>query len=130
MSSFVLSPSERNNQEISKDSDSLEDEIGEESIQDMNESDSSNNRNSSNIESPVPKFSSKLDLPRLKTNVCKSARLDESEPEQKTNFLHCPTNNFQRRGTVFEIGGFGSTQFMSHSKSTKPTMLHGDLRSK
>lgn len=129
MSLVAFTQHNLNDSQGSKDSDTLRDEIGDESIKDRNESESSSEDNNS-VESPEGKSGNDAEYLKISTQVCKSARLMKEE-EEAPNYLHLPTANYQRRASIFDslIGGFGSAEFNKNDRQSKMTML-GDTSSK
>jgi gentisate 1,2-dioxygenase len=126
MSSSMVSLQNRNAKLSESDSDSIKDEIGDEEISDRNDLIISD-ENWKGEDDVVP---NKLDLVKMSSQVCKSARLGDSE-NGSSNFLHLQTNNFQRRASIFDslIGDFGATHISNVGKPKNWTFL-GDSSSK
>ena len=105
----------------SDDSDTLKDEIGDDSILNRLDSEDSDLKNIQAM-----KISNKiqpLNVPRVGTQVEKTGKIGDLEEDDKGSYLNMPTeSNFVRRGTVFEslIGGFGSMNIGEEVKEKVP----------
>lgn len=115
----------------SNDTSSLKDEIGDDSIL---------NRVDSETSSLQPAFGGKrmsqvsdvMPMNKIGTFIPKGLKLEKGNDEEDDGHLNMPENpNFMRRGTVFEslIGGFGSINIGDSNKDSSFRMV-GDTKSK